>query len=194
MREDNPQRAAVKKAPYRAGPKIPKKITEKYLYNSGLAYLQRFPSSISHFKTVMGRKIERSCRHHTDQDKEACAAMLDKVAAQFVDMGYLDDALYLRGMINSLRGRGLSARAIMMKLQQKGLAQDDIKAALSVHDEEYESDDLSAALRLCRKKHIGPYGAQDADPAQKQKWLATLARAGFSYDVAIQALETTDLP
>ena len=194
MSEDNPQRAAVKKAPHRAEPKIPKKITEKYLYNSGLAYLQRFPSSVAHFKTVMGRKIDRSCRHHTDQDKTACAALLDKVAGQFTDMGYLNDELYLRGMVNSLRGRGLSARAIMMKLQQKGLAQDDIKTVLSLYDEENESDDLGAALRLCRKKRIGPYGAANVEPAQKQKWLAALARAGFSYDVAIRALETTDLP
>lgn len=194
MSEDNPTRAAVKKAPRRTGPKAPKKITEKYLYNSGLAYLQRFPSSVAHFKTVMGRKIDRSCRHHADQDKAACAALLDKVAAQFAEMGYLNDELYLRGMVNSLRGRGLSSRAIIMKLGQKGLPQDDIKTALNIYDEEYESDDVSSALRLCRKKRIGPYGAPDADPAQRQKWLAALARAGFSYDVAVQALETTDLP
>lgn len=194
MSEDNPPFAAVKKAPRRTGPKIPKKITEKYLYNSGLAYLQRFPSSTAHFKTIMTRKIERSCRHHADQDKEACGALLDKVTAQFANMGYLDDALYLRGMVNSLRGRGLSARAIIMKLQQKGLAQDDIKAALGAYDEEYESNDFDAALRLCRRKKIGPYGPAGAEPAQKQKWLGTLARAGFSYDVAVQALEATDLP
>lgn len=194
MREDNPRRAAVKKAPRREGPKIPKKITEKYLYNSGLAYLQRFPSSIAHFKSVMGRKIERSCRHHADQDKTACVVLLDKVTAQFAEMGYLNDELYLRGMVNSLRGRGLSSRAILMKLQQKGLAADEIKTVLAHYDEEYDSDDLSAALRLCKRKRMGPYAAARPEPAQKQKWLAALARAGFSYDIALQALDTTDLP
>ena len=33
----------IKPAPRRREKKPPKKITEKYLYNSGLAYLQRFP-------------------------------------------------------------------------------------------------------------------------------------------------------
>lgn len=189
MSEDNPQHAAVKKSRRKAGPKIPKKITEKYLYNSGLAYLQRFPSSIAHFKSVMGRKIERSCRHHTDQDREDCIALLDKVTAQFAELGYLDDTLYLRGMINSLRGRGLSSRAIDMKLQQKGLDRDDIHEALRAYDHDNEIDELSAALRLCRRKKIGPHAPADTGPEQKQKWLAALARAGFSYDVAIRALE-----
>lgn len=190
MSEDNPPKAAVKKGPYAKGPKIPKKITEKYLYNSGLAYLQRFPSSTAHFKAVMGRKIDRSCRHHTDQDKEGCLAVLDKITGQFADLGYLNDELYLRGMINSLRGRGLSAMSIRMKLQQKGLPEADIKDALAAFDAENDSDDLSAAIRLCRRKKIGPFAAGAPDPALKQKWLATLARAGFSFDTAIRALET----
>lgn len=189
MREDNPAKAPVKKAAARTGPKIPKKITERYLYNSALAYLQRFPSSVAHFKGVMGRKIDRSCRHHTEQDRAACAALLDKVTAQFIDLGYLNDELYLRGMINSLRSRGLSARAIQMKLAQKGLAADDIKDTLSTHDEEHESNDLTAAQRLCRRKRIGPYSAATPDAPQRQKWLASLARAGFSYDIAVKALE-----
>ncbi len=190
MTEDNPPPATVKKAPARKGPKIPKKITEKYLYNSGLAYLQRFPSSVAHFKTVMGRKIDRSCRHHADQDREVCATLLDKVAAHFTEMGYLNDELYLRGMVNSLRGRGLSAMLIRMKLKHKGLAEDDIREVLTAFDEEHESDDLSAALKLCRRKKIGSFAVVEADQALKQKWLATLARAGFSYDTASRAINT----
>lgn len=52
--------------------KPPKKISERYLYNSGLAYLQRFPSSSSNFQRVMMRKINNSCRHHVEQDIDAC--------------------------------------------------------------------------------------------------------------------------
>lgn len=189
MREDKPPVSPVKKGAGPKGPKIPKKITEKYLYNSGLAYLQRFPSSTAHFKAVMSRKIDKSCRHHADQDKEACIALLDKVTAQFAGLGYLNDELYLKGMINSLRGRGLSAAVIRLKLKQKGLPAEDIKAALAAHDEEYESDDLSSALKLCRRKKIGAYAREALDVGRKQKWLAALARAGFSYEIATKALE-----
>ncbi len=190
MREDKPPAGPVKKGAGPKGPKIPKKITEKYLYNSGLAYLQRFPSSTAHFKTVMGRKIDKSCRHHTDQDKDACRALLDKVTAQFAELGYLNDELYLKGMVNSLRGRGSSSAVIRLKLKQKGLPEEDIKDALAAHDDEYESDDLSSALKLCRRKRMGPYAKTAFDAAQKQKWLAALGRAGFSYAISVKALDT----
>lgn len=191
MSEDNPPEETVKK-PARKGPKIPRKITEKYLYNAGLAYLQRFPAARAHFIAVMRRRIDKSCRHHTDQDKEACYALLEAAADKFGELGYLNDELYLKGMVNSLRGRGLSATAIRMKLRQKGLKEDEIAHALAAHDEENGLSDRSAALRLCRRKRIGPYAASpDAakDPATRQKWLASLARAGFSYEDAVRAID-----
>lgn len=195
MSEDNPQAAAVKKAG-RKGPKIPKKITGKYLYNAGLAYLQRFPSSTAHFQAVMGRRIDRSCRHHPDLERGACQALLDEVTKQFAAMGYLNDDLYLKGMITSLRGRGLSRTAIVMKLRQKGMNEDSVREALKAYDEENDLNDDQAALRLCRRKKIGPYALNPPDDGQKQKWLAALARAGFSYEVASKALATPviDLP
>lgn len=188
MSEDNPPGPAVKKAAPRKGPKIPKRITEKHLYNAGLAYLQRFPSSTAHFKAVMSRRIERSCRQHKDQDKEACLALLEAVTGRFAEMGYLNDELYLRGMVTSLRGRGLSSMAILMKLKQKGLNETEVRDALAVFDDDRDGD-LHAALKLCRRKKIGPFAREDADPAHRQKWLAALARGGFSYEQASRALD-----
>ena len=171
--------------------KPPKKITEKYLYNSGLAYLQRYPASTNHFKFIMMRKINKSCRHHTEQDMEECKKLLDSTAVKFQELGLLDDTAYLKGMVTSLRRRGLAARQIEMKLQQKGLAKDLIQQALKTHDiDEYESNengDLYSALIFIRKKRLGPYDTtQRRTPEQT---LAVMARAGYSYDVAKKTLE-----
>jgi len=100
--------------------KPPKKITEKYLHNSGLAYLQRFTASSMHFKTVMTRKIDKSCRHHEEQDREECLQMLDKTTEKFRELGLLDDEAYLKGMITSFRRRGLSARQIDARKKKIG--------------------------------------------------------------------------
>ena len=168
--------------------KPPKKITEKYLYNSGLAYLQRFPASTPHFRRIMGRKIDRSCNYHKDQSKEDCLALLDATVAGFERMGLLNDEAYLSGMINSLRRRGLSKQAILSKLQMKGMAQDRILEVLRSYDEDSGVDnaDLVAALRLSRRKRLGAY-RRDAD-ADRNKELASLARAGFGFDIAQKAL------
>lgn len=185
------------KPPERKEPKPPKKISERYLYNSGLAYLQRFPASSSHFKSIMMRKIYKSCQHHEDQNAEECEDLLDSLVIQFQDLKLLDDTSYLKGMIISLRKRGLSALQITMRLQQKGFEKDAIKSALKTHDDlEYETDDnddvngdIYAALIFARKKRLGPY-----DPEQKrspEKSLASMARAGYSYDIAKKTLEIT---
>lgn len=173
------------------GKKPPKKITERYLYNSGLAYLQRFPASTPHFRRIMGRKIDRSCNYHKEQSREDCLALLETSIAQFERMGLLNDEAYLSGMINSLRRRGLSTQAILSKLGQKGLTQDAIKAALGHHDAATgtENPDLTAAILLARRKKIGPY--RRGETGDRNKELAALARAGFGFDIAQKTLDMT---
>ena len=177
----------IKKGAPRKGKKPPKKITEKYLYNSGLAYLQRFPTSTPHFRRIMGRKIDRSCNYHKDQNREDCATLLDGAVGTFTRMGLLNDEAYLQGMVNSLRRRGLSRQAILFKLQQKGLTGTDVAAALAAQDEENTevSADMAAGLRLARRKRLGPFRKVEAD---RNKELAAMARAGFDFETAQKIL------
>ena len=169
--------------------KPPKKITEKYLYNAGLHYLQRFPASSMHFKTVMMRKINKSCHHHLDQKKEDCVTHLNKVIERFLELGLLDDRAYLTGMVNSYRRRGLSTRQIQSKLMQKGYKADQIDTAIKNYDEENESDEFLTALIWSRRKKLGPFDTMNKK--DQEKTLATLARNGFSYDIASKILELT---
>lgn len=184
----------IKKAAPRKDKKPPKKITEKYLYNSGLAYLQRFPASTPHFRRIMSRKIERSCNYHKEQDREGSNALLDGAIATFTRMGLLNDDAYLQGMVNSLRRRGLSRQAILSKLQQKGLSSGEITRVLSSHEEESGNAlpaDFAAALLLARRKRLGPFRKIEAD---RNKELAAIARAGFDFETAqkILALSLTE--
>ncbi len=185
-KQGKPQKQALR-AQKRRGPKRPKKITPEYLHNAGLAYLQRFPASTAHFRQVMHRKIKRSCAFHTDQDEIACVEMLGPVIEKFKRYGLLDDSAYLRGMVTSLRRRGLSVQAIGAKLLSKGYTRAEVNKQVGLFDEE-ESDgngELQAALRFIKRKKLGPYRKKEADT---KKDLASLARAGFSYDISTQAL------
>lgn len=176
----------------------PKKISERYLQNAGLHYLQRFAASRNHFKTVMARKIKRSCMAHPDQDYETCMAMLDPICDRFEEAGLLNDELYARGMVQSLRRSGKSARAITTKLRQKGLQYDLIQEKLGEVDagqnDEGVQPDFQAALKLAKKRSLGPF-KKDGEEEDFKKSLAILARAGFSFDIATEVLklERSDL-
>ncbi len=174
------------KAPRQKRP--PKKITETYLHNAGLAYLQRFTASTEHFRTVMLRKIHRSCAHHTEQSHEDCLQMLQNTIEKFQDLGLLNDIAYARGMVTSMRRRGLSSKAILFKLLQKGLPEYMISDALNIIDEGNSEADLLSALRLARRKKIGPFRTMDKG---EEKELGQLARAGFGYDISRKILSMT---
>ena len=194
MFEDKPKAANSKPAQKRREKKPPKKITENYLHNAGLYYLERFAASKSHFKTVMGRKVWKSCNHHKDQNYETCMKLVEALADKFEESGLLDDSAYLRGMVTSFRRRGLSRRAIVAKLKAKGLDANQITAAIDTYDEE-ECDDVEqaeflAALKQARKKRLGPFDTMNR--REPDKAMAALARGGFSFDI-VQKVITMNL-
>jgi regulatory protein len=179
-----------------------KKISESYLYNSGLYYLERFPASVSHFKFVMKRKIERSFEDHPEQSKDDINAWLDVVVQRFIELGYLNDKLYARGVVNSLRRKGTSSTKIIMTLKQKGVDSDiaaevlnEIDADNKVRDDIQYNPDLNAAITYCRRKRMSAadYHLETMDYDEKMKlknkYLGRLARQGFSYDVSVKALD-----
>jgi regulatory protein len=170
--------------------KAPKKITETYLHNAGLYYLQRFAAGSAHFRDVLRRKIDRSCLHHTDQNKDDCYAMLDTLIGKFTTLGLLNDETYTRNAVSSLRRRGLSERMIVIKLKRHGISAGQVREALNGFNADSllneEESEMAAAMKLAQKKKVGPYASgRDYD---RNKALAVFARAGFSFDVARKIL------
>lgn len=162
-----------------------KRLSETYLRNSALYYLQRHPTSVSHFITVMDRKMARSLRVHKDQDIAPFQAFVREVlVAEFSRAGFLNDELYARALAGTYRRKGLPERAVAMKLKMKGVEAPDAPEG---------HDDLAAGYIYARRKKLGPYATKVRDP---QKDLAAMARAGFSYEVCKRVMDTSadDLP
>ena len=205
---DNLQHKRPKAAKDPNKPKAPRKISEKYLRNAGLHYLKRFTASSSHFKTVMMRKIDKSCRWHTDTDKQQCVKWLDIVTDEFIEAGYLNDEQYTFGLVNSMRRSGKSKRIIQMKLRQKGVSDNLVISAFEKYEDQYDDNanfELICALKHAKKKKLGAFSKNkiskmadtictDNEAAFKdqQKQLANLARAGFSFDISKKALDMNE--
>lgn len=164
-----------------------KKITATYLENSGKFYLERFPASTAQFRRVMTRKIDRSCRTHADQDREECLNLLETLISRFQTIGFLDDPAYASGLRYSLTQRGYSSSRIAQTLRQKGISPDWLQEA-SAREPLNPDHDWLAALRWIKKKRLGAYSTRDEGP---NRALASLARAGFEFDMARKALSLT---
>jgi regulatory protein len=110
----------------------------------------------------------------------------DAVLARFEDVGLIDDAAFARSWVESRHyGRGLAGRALSAELKQRGVAADEIRAAL---DEQLSPDaEATAARRLVERRIPGTRGLP-AD--QRTRRLAgMLARKGYSPGLAFRVIK-----
>lgn len=175
------------KKPQRKTPKPPKKISERYLYNSGLHYLNRYAASQHQFETVMRRKITRSLKHHKNMETSEAEKLLQGTIKKFQDLGFINDTAFAIGYMNSLHKRGFSKAKIRAKFAAKGLSAELFDKAIDENN--IGSDEFWAALRYLQRKRKGPFRIKDGDETTLQKEMAALARQGFSYDVVKKALD-----
>ena len=109
----------------------------------------------------------------------------DEVLARFEDVGLIDDAAFARSWVESRHyGRGLAGRALSAELKQRGVAADEIRAAI---DEQLSPDaEAAAARRLVERRIPGTRGlpAEPADPAagRDARPQGVLARARLPCD------------
>ena len=181
--------------PQKRQQKQPRKISRQYLENAALYYLQRYATSSENFRRVLTRKIIRSCTFHK-VDAEPFFPIIEEMIVRYERAGLLNDKGFAEAKVSSLRRQGQSKKAILAKLQAKGLGRDDIDGALEAIDTERSGDDdpeMAAALTFARKKRLGRWRKGPApDIKQRQKELAAMGRAGFSYEVARAALDYSD--
>jgi len=176
--------------PTRPPRKIPRKPNPASLERAALHYLERFASSAENLRRVLLRKVERAARHHEDIDREAAAGWIDDLIARYRRTGLLDDRVYAEARTTSLHRRGASARKIRLSLAQKGVAPATVEAALDDLSERVEGDtELQAAIALTRRRRLGVYRPAATRAEYRDRDLAALARAGFSYDIARRVVE-----
>ncbi|MCT4575656.1 MAG: recombination regulator RecX [Alphaproteobacteria bacterium] len=172
--------------------KKPKKITPRYLENYALYYLERFSSSSENLRRVIMTKIIRSCKFYEDDNIEEKKEWLNELIDKLQRIGYLNDEMYTNMKARSLRYSGNSKRKIAYKLRQKGLSEEMINKSIQKADKDlYDSDEgeLETAIKYAKKKRIGRFRTKEINEKTKEKELSSMARAGFSYDIAKKALE-----
>lgn len=154
-----------------------------YLERVALWYLERYGGSEAQLRRVLHKRVRRSVEE-LGTDREEGQQAVDAVVAKLLRQGWLDDRRYAESRVRVMRKRGKSARAIRHALRQRGVDSALIDEAL-----DDGGDDLSAAREVVRKRRLGPHRDEASRLEHRQKDLAKLARAGFSYDVARRALE-----
>ena len=160
--------------------KVLRKITPQRLKNIALYYLKRFESSVANLRSVLQRRVNDYAYQNKEFDRGEAYQWIEDILADFQRYGYLNDSRYAEIKIKDYMSAGKSVRYIKGKMREKCIDEEILSALLE--DQEY--DEFEAALKLAKKKHIGPFRKdEEARFENRQKDMGTLVRAGFSYDV-----------
>ena len=168
-----------------------KKITQKRLENITLYYLQRYESSTSKLRNVLKRRVLRAKMQQAEVPDEV-NEWIENIIKRMQELGYVDDKRYAQNTFRRLQNAGKSTRFIAGKLKQAGILPDNIDGLMEEQEKSPDEMDLDAACRLVKKKKLGHFRPTHQRQEMRQKDLAVLGRAGFSYEIACQALDKED--
>ena len=174
-------------------PRRPPAITDSVLEKSALFYLERYAASSGQLRRVLLRRVKRAEMLGVEAaEAEAAREHIEALIARFLASGLLDDRRFAEAQAQSLQRRGTSRRRIRERLAAKGVERDFVDDALGAMEPEGETSEIAAACVLARRRRLGPYRPAGARKEFRQKDLATLARAGFSLDIARKVLAARD--
>lgn len=163
--------------------KIP---TKERLTRSALHYLGRYASSEKNLQQILTRKVEKTCSI-LELDPQDYAPVIQDVVANLASNGFINDTQYAETKVASLRRRGGSQRKIEAALSAKGVDRQIIRTAI----EGDEKNEEEAALNFARRRRPGPFRANHEREKRREKDLAAMCRAGFSFELAKTIIDTS---
>ncbi|WP_442678742.1 regulatory protein RecX [Sphingomonas sp. ASY06-1R] len=159
---------------YTSGPRTPKPFDADALNQLALAYLGRYATTRAKLRYYLVRKL--ASRGWEGEAEPPIDAIVERCA----ELGYVDDAGFAVARGAALTRRGFGEQRVAAALRAVGI---DADTAAPVR-ETARAEALDAALRFARRKRIGPFAQEVADPDQRRRNLAALMRAGHSLDLA----------
>ena len=155
--------------------------------NFALNYVEKFAPSKQQLKTYLLKKYLRS---KVDNVKRSnISDLIDIVAEDLEKSKFINDKFYSETKAKSLIQRGSSINKIRNYLINKGVGEKYIKNTIEQINENNEDQDFFSAIKVCKKKKIGPSRTEDNRPLFYKKDIGILARSGFDFEVSRRVME-----
>ncbi len=157
-------------------------LTARKLEELAVSYLNRFDCTVHKLKQHLRERV-RKLGGSAEADTWIAA-----IIERYRGSGMLDDARFAKNFASQLASRGKSARAISQKLAGRGVPSEVAGELMAARKQDEPGAELEAARAYARKRRLGPYRSAEKREEYRQKDLASLARQGFSFDIAKKAL------
>ena len=155
----------------------------KYAY----AYLEKYSSSKQQLKTYLYKKFLK--KNLIKTNKKDLFNLIGEVISTLEDQKLLSDKYYSDTKAKSFLRRGYSLNKIRYSLIKKGIEDKYIKASISKIKDNEADPDFFSAIKICKKRRIGPCREEANRSLFYKKDISILARSGFSYEISKKILE-----
>ena len=102
---------------------------------------------------------------------------------------FISDKFYSDSKAKNLIQRGTSINKIRNYLISKGIQDRYIKETINKINENNEDQDFFSAIKICKKKRIGPSRTEDNRPLFYKKDISLLARNGFDFETSKKVMD-----
>ena len=154
-------------------------VTVDEMRNFAFAYVEKYAPSKQQLKTYLLKKYLKISV--TNVKKQDVTNLIDIVLADLEKSKFINDKFYSESKAKSMIQRGSSINKIRSYLFGKGINDEFIKETVDKIQNQNSDQDFFSAIKLCKKKRIGPARTADNRPLFYKKDISILARNGFDF-------------
>ena len=162
-------------------------VTVDEMRNFAFAYIDKYAPSKQQLKTYLLKKYLRSTGQSIK--KQDINNLIDVVLIDLEKNKFINDKFYSDSKAKSMIQRGSSINKIRNYLINKGIDDNFIKETINKIENENTDQDFFSAIKICKKKRIGPARTEDNRQLFYKKDISLLARNGFNFETSKKVMD-----
>ncbi len=157
-------------------------LTVEEMRNFAFAYTEKYAPSKQQLKTYLLKKYLKASIPNVK--KQDITNLIDIVLSDLEKNKFINDQFYSDSKAKSMIQRGSSINKIRNYLIGKGINNEFIKDTVNKIQDQNSDQDFFSAIKICKKKRIGPARTEDNRPLFYKKDVSLLARNGFDFETS----------
>jgi len=162
-------------------------MTIEEMRNFAFAYLEKYSPSKQQLKTYLLKKYLKLSI--SSVKKKDLNDLINLVTEDLEKTKFVNDKFYSDSKAKHLIQKGSSINKIRNYLISKGIREKYIKETIDKIIDNNEDQDFFSAIKICKKKRIGPAREEDNRSLFYKKDISILARSGFNFDTSKKVMD-----
>ena len=162
-------------------------MTVEEMRNFAFTYVEKYAPSKQQLKTYLLKKYLKASVSNVK--KQDITNLIDIVLSDLEKNKFINDKFYSDSKAKSMIQRGSSINKIRNYLISKGINDQFIKDTVDKIQDQNSDQDFFSAIKICKKKRIGPARTEDNRPLFYKKDISLLARNGFDFETSKKVMD-----